>query len=181
MNMRNTSMANFQRRIVEYASPPNTQVAPGTSSLSNLVPPNSTAALDLCSQIKVRTTAHTNFSVLGLFLLIALTILVVIINLSITSAVNKTRERWNVHPYKSFEWTETSAMQLHRMACEGRGIGPWNGKSENMPRTQEVGLKFSLTALSLREMFASPGSDEKRPGHGEMELSPEVSYGENIQ
>jgi len=175
MNMHNTSMANFQRRMVEYASPPNTQVAPNTFSLSNVVPPTSMAARDLCSQIKVRTTAYTNFSVLGLFLLIALTILVVTINLSITSAVNKARKRWNVHSYKSFEWMETSAMQLHRMACEGRGIGPWNGKSEDMPRTQEMGLKFSLTALSLREMFANPGSDEKRLGHGEMKLSPEIS------
>ena len=115
-------MANFQRRIVEYASPPNTQVAADSSSLSNIVPPNSTASLDLCSQIKVRTTAYTNFSVLGLFLLIALTILVVVINLSITSGVNKARERWNVHPYKSFEWTETSAMQLHRDGGLGRGM-----------------------------------------------------------
>ena len=47
-----------------------------------------------------------------------------------------------------------------------------------MPRTQEVGLKFSLTALSLREMFASPRNDEKRPGHGEMEMSPELSLDE---
>ena len=34
-----------------------------------------------------------------------------------------------------------------------------------MPRMQDERLKFSLTALSLREMFASPRSDEKRPGH----------------
>lgn len=65
-------------------------------------------------------------------------------------------------------------MQLHRMACEGRGIGPWNGKTD-VPRTQEVGSKFSLTALSLREMFSSPASDEKQAGHDEMEMSPEYN------
>lgn len=44
-----------------------------------------------------------------------------------------------------------------------------------MPRTQEVVLKFSLTAWSLRETFSSPASDEKQARHDEMEMSPEYN------
>jgi hypothetical protein len=176
INMHNTSMALLQRRIVDYATPPNTEVRPGVSSLSNIVPPNSTSAQDLCSQIKVRTTAYTSFSVLGIFLLITLAILVVAVNLSLSGIVDSARRRWGVEMFKSWEWVETSPMQLHRMACEGRGIGPWNDRSVGVPRTQEVGLRFSLTALSLREMFSSPPSegDEKRAREDEREVWPEA-------
>lgn len=48
-----------------------------------------------------------------------------------------------------------------------------------MPRTQEVGLKFSLTVLSLREMFSRYGSerDEKGVGGGEREVWPKAGAG----
>ena len=46
--------------------------------------------------------------------------------------------------FDALKWIETNALQLHRMACKGRGIGPWNFCEDGIPRTQEVGLKFSL-------------------------------------
>jgi len=124
INMHNTSMALLQRRIVDFASPPNMEVRPNVSSSSNIVSPNTTASQELCSQIKIRTSAYMSFSVLGLFLLIALAILVVAINLSLTGLVDSARRRLGANMYKSWEWVETSPMQLQRMACEGRGTGP---------------------------------------------------------
>jgi hypothetical protein len=172
INMHNTSMALLQRRIVDFASPPNTEVRPSVSSQSNIVSPNTAASRALCSQIKVRTDAYMSFSVLGIFLLIGLAILIVAVNLSLADMVDSARRRWGVEMFKSWEWVETSPMQLHRMACEGRGIGPWNEKSVGVPRTQEVGLRFSLTALSLREMFSGPlfERDEKGVRSGERQV-----------
>jgi hypothetical protein len=53
---------------------------------------------------------------------------------------------------KAKEWVETGIMQLHRLAWEGRGIGPWNGKEDGMPRTMDSGLKFSVGVLDMEEV-----------------------------
>lgn len=162
INMHNISMAALQRRVVEYASPTDFQVRPGTSSLSNISPPDTEAARSLCSKIKIRTAAYTSFSVLGISLIISLTIFLVALNMSLVTIVDKVKKRWTREEYKSLEWTETGAFQLHRMASEGRGIGPWGGKKGDIPKTEKPGLSFSLTGLSITDV--SGGKDEKKSG-----------------
>lgn len=71
LNMNNVSLAMLQRRIVEFASPPNYHIGAGISSLNHIVPPTTGAELKLCSQIKVRANAYSSFHVLGLFATIA--------------------------------------------------------------------------------------------------------------
>jgi hypothetical protein len=74
--------------------------------------------------------------------------------MSLVKVTNYIKRKWTGETYKGLEWAETGVLQLHRMACEGRGIGPWSGEKSDVPMTKDTGLTFSLTKLSLLHMFA---------------------------
>jgi hypothetical protein len=148
LNLYNVSLALLQRRIVEFASPPDYYIGPGVRSLSHIVPPTG-AELKLCQQIKIRTTGYSSFRVFGLFAIIAVGLVIVCVNIFLSKVVQWVQKRWEKGEYKRFEWIETSGLQLQRMACEGRGIEGWIGREDDIPRTKNPGQKFSLTKLSL--------------------------------
>jgi hypothetical protein len=109
---------------------------------------------NLCYKIKARSKSHTSFSVLGLFLTIGLGLFLILSNLLAPTTVAYVQKRYGKGLHKRLEWIENSSFQLQRMAAEGRGIGPWKGRDDEIPRLAKSGQAFNLTSLSLNGMWS---------------------------
>jgi hypothetical protein len=86
-NLHNISLASLQRSIVEYAVPPNYALKPALNISRYYFPPHDTHAVALGRQVKMRNASHPSFSVLGIFLTIALAGLVVGANLCLKACL----------------------------------------------------------------------------------------------
>ncbi|KAJ4301904.1 hypothetical protein N0V90_004000 [Kalmusia sp. IMI 367209] len=149
-NWFNTSLAALQRAAPTFARPPEFDVGNGLPILKYIKGPDNPEMEHLCHSIKMRSKAHTSFSVLGLSLLIGLGLFVMLLNMVLPKAVAYYQTRTGRGGYKRLEWVESNAFQLQRMAAEGRGVGPWMGKEDDVPVLVERG-NFNLTGMSLRQ------------------------------
>ncbi|KAF2790202.1 hypothetical protein K505DRAFT_251716 [Melanomma pulvis-pyrius CBS 109.77] len=158
-NWMNTTLAAAQLLTLSFARAPEFDVGPGLSTLKYVVPPSSAAEVMLCSKMKARSRQHTSFSVLGLFALLGIGLLLIVVNLMLPKAVAGIQSRMGRGLHKRLEWIESSGFQLQRMAAEGRGIGPWEGRDQDVPRL--LGERgFSLTEGSLRGRWSRVGGYE---------------------
>lgn len=145
-----TTLAVLQRAGSFWARPPEFDVGPGISSQKYIVPPQGEENLLLCHKIKVRSGSHASFSVLGLGLTVGFGCFLIVLRWILPSLVSMIQVRTGRGLYRRLEWIESSVFQLHRVAAEGKGIGPWEGKEEDIPRV--VGeKKFNLTMGHLQE------------------------------
>lgn len=156
-NFMNVSLASLQRAAPTFAQPPKFDVGnPGANAnnkniLDFIVAPNTTQMQMLCDNIKMRSKAHTNFTVLGLFLLVGLGLFIMLVNTVLPPATAWWQVRMGKGGYKRLEWVESNAFQLQRMAAEGRGVGPWTGKEDDVPTLVNGHDRFNLTGMSLRQ------------------------------
>jgi hypothetical protein len=144
MNWMNVSLSNTQRGTVTYSRPSEFDVGGGVSSLQYMEHPQETELRNLCDKVKLRSATHTSFSVLAMAVTITAGILCILSNFVLRKMVSCLQHRTGQGLYKSQEWIDSSAFQLQRMAAEGRGIGPWKGKEEDVPQLIERGHLFSL-------------------------------------
>lgn len=151
-NWMNTTLAALQRWPTIFARPPEFDVGPGISSRDYIVPVEAGPMQDLCRKIKATSPNHMSFSVLGLFITISVGLFLIVCYSTLPSIV--ARFQTGTSRYKRLEWVETSAFQLQRMAAEGRGIGPWTGRDEDVPRLENYGHRFNLTEKSLKGVFS---------------------------
>ncbi|KAL5419400.1 hypothetical protein PMIN03_000589 [Paraphaeosphaeria minitans] len=158
-NFFNVSLAALQRAPPAFAQPPAFDVGnPNTADqdknaniLRYIVEPQDAEMRRLCDSIKMRSKAHTSFTVLGLFLLIGIGLLIMLVNAILPQLAAYWQRRTGLGAYKRLEWVESGAFQLQRMAAEGRGIGPWQGKDDDMPTLGGGrGEVFTLAGMSLR-------------------------------
>ena len=159
-NWMNTSLAMIQRATYAYARPTEFDIGPGIPTLKYIDEPDDEYMKLLCHRIKVRSQSHESFSVLSLSFIITLTLIIMALNFSIPTVMSYFQKRTGKGLRKRLEWIETSAFQLQRMAAEGRGIGPWNGREDDVPTLAEYGHLFNLTKLSLRGRWSRVGSYE---------------------
>jgi hypothetical protein len=159
-NMFNLSLALLQQNVVEYASPTSVEFRPGISSLRRVISPTEPEALHLCKKVKILTTNYTSFSFLGVLLTLLAGGVIICTDVILPNLVSRVRLKRGEKLYKRIEWIETDSLQLHRMACEGRGIRNWNGREDYVPRTAAVGQKFSLTSTSLEQRGRSSSEYE---------------------
>ncbi|KAF2680089.1 hypothetical protein K458DRAFT_111142 [Lentithecium fluviatile CBS 122367] len=162
-NWMNTSLAVMQRAAASYVRPEEFDAGAGVSFVKHISPPEDPAMQLLCHKAKMRSTEFTSFSVLGLFLTLALGMLILAANAFMPTIAAWWQRRTGLGAYKRLEWVESNAFQLQRMAAEGRGIGPWEGKEADVPRLAERGYMFNLTGESLR---GGGGTGEVRVKHG---------------
>jgi hypothetical protein len=146
----NTSLAVMQRSAASFARPDEFDAGSGISSLQHIVEPTDPAMQLLCHKVKMRSAEFTSFSVLRVFLIFTFGILIMSANGFIPVLTAAWQRRTGRGGYKRLEWIESKTFQLQRMAAEGRGIGPWEGKDADVPMLAERGYKFNLTNLSLR-------------------------------
>ena len=117
------------------------------------------AAQVLCHIMKSRSKEHTSFSVLGLSLLLFLGILLITLNLMLPKMVAYLQNHTGKGIHRRLEWIESSIFHLQRMAAEGRGIGPWEDRDQDVPRLCG-GKTFNLTMGSLEGWWARVGGYE---------------------
>ncbi|OAG12918.1 uncharacterized protein CC84DRAFT_1227646 [Paraphaeosphaeria sporulosa] len=165
-NFFNVSLAALQRAGPAFAQPPDFDIGNSNTADQNenatilryIVRPQDAEMLRLCDSIKMRSKAHTSFTVLGLFLLIGIGLLIMLVNTILPQLAAYWQRRAGLGAYKRLEWVESGAFQLQRMAAEGVGVGPWRGKEDDVPTLAGGrGELFNLTGMSLRARGAEPG------------------------
>jgi hypothetical protein len=123
-SLHNLSLAELQRRVVEFALPPNVTTRPGLSSLKFLVEPEANSTVRrICDSLKIRSVAHTSFSVLGLSVIVVAGLLIILFNFWMEEFVFWLRSRSSAHQlslYKTREWKEGHILEIQRAAF-GRG------------------------------------------------------------
>jgi hypothetical protein len=155
-NWFNTTLAMMQRQVTAFARPAEFEIGPGVSSLDHIVRPEDPEMQRLCQSTKARSSKHMSFSVVGLSLTLALGLFLITSNLMMPKTVAYIQRRTGKGLHKRLEWIESSSFQLQRMAAEGRGIGPWNGRDEDVPRLVEHADAFNLTSQSLVGRWSRP-------------------------
>lgn len=159
----NVSLASLQRAAPSFAQPPKFDVgnpAPNASTnniLDFIVKPDTPQMQALCDSVKMRSKAHTSFTVLGLCLLIGLGLFIMLVNAVLPKVAMVWQMRMGKGGYKRLEWVESNAFQLQRMAAEGRGVGPWTGKEDDVPTLVNGSDRFNLTGMSLRQKGGGDG------------------------
>ncbi|KAF4540320.1 Cytochrome p450 protein [Lasiodiplodia theobromae] len=152
-----------------------TQVAKGTSDenlKSFLRAPNNTAERNLCNNQKIPTASHSNFSVFGLALTLALGSAVVLLSyvLEPLTACFQHRRHSRRATYARLEWVTDETLQLQRQAYEQAGMGEWTGCAGNVPVTKGGERLAGLDLEDLecpRLMRAASRREVERFGGGE--------------
>jgi hypothetical protein len=129
---------------VTYSRPSEYDVGGGKTVLQYIEHPQDPALRSLCGKIKIRSSRHTSFSVFSLIATVLFGLSCILSSFVIRTIFTFLQRRTGHGLYKSQEWAETSTFQLQRMAAEGKGIGPWRGKEDNVPTLAEPDLLFSL-------------------------------------
>lgn len=150
IHLHNTLLAKLQSMLAFYtAGPPSERLRK-----SGIYPqPRNDQEWSIVKNTKIRSTAHANFSVLGLCIILVVGGLILL-----TEALLEcfyVRLTWNgrdPHQYQRVEWCANGTLQLQRLAHEAAGYGPWKKCDEEIPLLAETG---DLATLDL--------SDPKHP------------------
>lgn len=158
-NLHNLSLAMFQHRINQYASPETFELSPGVRADANLDSPTDPNLLQLCKSQRVLSPRHYSVSVLGMAIILCVGTLLIILDQSVESFwFRYFNPRCGLA--KMADWTQTGTMQLHRQTVEARGIGPWDRKNHDFPVMGVKGLTF--IGLGAREEMIGQTQDDKK-------------------
>ncbi|OJD33670.1 cation diffusion facilitator family metal ion [Diplodia corticola] len=146
----NVSMAGVQRLFVEAATGP---LDPAVRAFS-VRPPGGTGsgsagAGALCGSQMIRSSAHANFSVLGLALVFGVGGALIVASYVLEPAVLWIQVRCKLDAYARFEWTMNETLQLQRQAHEGLEIGSWSGCDKGIP---VAGSRDRLAVIDLEDL-----------------------------
>ncbi|KAL9620224.1 MAG: hypothetical protein Q9160_005233 [Pyrenula sp. 1 TL-2023] len=88
--------------------------------------PNSTTQSYLCKNQKIRSASHSNFSILGLCILLIGGGLIIVLGYALEFLVSLIQTRlFGRVRYSQLEWSINDYLQMQRVAHEELGIGPW--------------------------------------------------------
>jgi hypothetical protein len=127
---------------------------------------NETVARNICANQKIVSNNYSSFNVLGLSLILALGSIIVVLDLGLEPTVRWWQRRRyrkllsssdeqdgaekGKHPlYGALEWSQTSILQLQRLAHEEAGYGVWSGCDQNVPVTEPGQMLASLDIRNL--------------------------------
>jgi hypothetical protein len=144
MNWMNVSLSSTQRGTVAYSRPTEYDVSSTNSSLQYIEQPQDPELRNLCGSIKIWSTRHTSFSVIGMTATISFGLMCILCSYAIRPLFTLIQRLTGRGIYKTREWTDSSTFQLQRMAAEGKGIGPWKGKEGDVPTLVEPESRFNL-------------------------------------
>lgn len=149
-NLHNLSMATLQRRIVEFARPPEVFVRTGVTTHQFIVPP-APEEETICHNVKIRNLAYTSLTLASLLLVVFAGGLVIAVGWFLPSLVfwarsGRARRGRNDDraTFKTRAWAGDDLFQIHRAALESQGIGPWEPATNNAPVLKNRGERFRL-------------------------------------
>jgi hypothetical protein len=156
-NLHNISLAMFQHRINQYASPETFELAPGVGADEQLVRPTDPDMLDLCQRQRVLSAKHYSVSVLGMAIILSIGGFLILVDQSLEAMWFR---YFNAQGRlaKRAEWTQTGTLQLHRQALEARGVGNWDRKNRDFPVIERKGETF--IGLGEREEMIGQMQDD---------------------
>jgi hypothetical protein len=112
---------------------------------------NETAALSMCRNQKIVSTAFSSFNVLGISLILILGTWIIVLDIGLEPVVawwqrrryqkHQLKDQYygegkEAHPlYSVLEWSHTSTLQLQRLAHEEAGYGTWSQCDGDVPVT----------------------------------------------
>ncbi|KAH7119720.1 hypothetical protein B0J11DRAFT_508517 [Dendryphion nanum] len=134
------SLASMQMSAVDTVTGPN------DAALTQLqIKPQNPTENSICNSQKIRSTAHSNFSVFGMTIIFAVGTFVILVHWSLDPLYKKWL--WKLcrsRGYASVEWTTNGVLQLQRLAHEGVGSGSWKHCDDGCPIVQGDGNLASL-------------------------------------
>ena len=136
--MAHVQLATLQRRVVDFASPPDVPVSTlfrGAASSRDFLlrGAGDTMGAPLCQSIRVRDASYYNFDVAGLLLILTLGSVIVLTNLMCIPGIvfwARRRRCWSwkrrvASEFSRNEWLEGHLLPLQCTALASQGIGPW--------------------------------------------------------
>jgi hypothetical protein len=163
-NFFNLSLAATQTMAVLHASPKNIEVSPSKTYFDYIQLDNTTDALSICRNQKIRNTGYYSFSILGLcMVLVGSSILIVLGHLA-PNLVWMWRRRWpsSRGEYQTKEWKSGDVLQLQRVALEACGVRDWkdiNNIPVSATKTKSLKLPW-LTEWSEQSFYIEPKYEE---------------------
>ena len=131
-----TGLARLQQKVVNYALGP-------VEADEHMI--NYSGNSDLCSRQKIRTPfGYTNFSTLGVAIILALGSIIVLNGMFIDKIVGLYMRKANWKDFKRRLWAHDESLQLMRVAYEGVGQGVWTGESASVPVTRKGDMLTKL-------------------------------------
>lgn len=141
-NIHNLSLAGLQLNAIGHAATPNIQIRPGLSLHDHMVDETDPDAQALCRNQRARISAYSSFSMLGIIIIIACSLLIILVDYCLPLLLLRVNPASLKSTIAAQAWDEDDILQLQRQALEGRGIGPWKTNSGPVPVTDQWDLKF---------------------------------------
>ncbi|KAK4223661.1 hypothetical protein QBC38DRAFT_459135 [Podospora fimiseda] len=91
---------------------------------------------EMCQNQKIRTTAFSSFSMLGLILIILTGTQIILISYLLEPITAILHRKGKYRDYAYYEWLTTSAFQLQRLAHRGVEAGTWTHTLSSVPTTK---------------------------------------------
>lgn len=113
-----------------------------TSTLANHLPPPTQ---------KIRSTAYTSFSTLGLAIIFSLGGTFIIFSYTLEPCIAYIQRKRNLDVYHRLEWATNGTLQLQRLAHEQLGLGTWTGAATEVPvvvASATSGTKLAVVDVS---------------------------------
>jgi hypothetical protein len=142
-NLHNLSLAIFQRRIHEFASPESVQIRSNLASSDQIIYPTDPNLRALCATQKVRSSDHSSISVLGMTIILVIGCIFIILDWVLIEEIFWFRSFTHHRLAKKQDWQNTGTLQLQRKMLEARGVGPWDVRDYEFPVLTTRGQMFT--------------------------------------
>ncbi|KAB2571688.1 hypothetical protein DBV05_g9664 [Lasiodiplodia theobromae] len=127
-----------------------------------------------CENQKIRSTAYTSFSTLGLAIIFSLGGTFIILSYTLEPCVAYIQRKRNLDVYHRLEWATNGTLQLQRLAHEELGLGTWTRAATEVPvvvASATGGTKLAVVDVSDVEhpvLVAPPETLEVQMAGGKM-------------
>ncbi|KAI2620167.1 hypothetical protein GGS26DRAFT_601766 [Hypomontagnella submonticulosa] len=111
-------------------------------------PPINAQEQKICDNQKIRSAAHTSFSLFGLCFTFILGGLIIFTSYALEPTMSFLYKWRNYQPYAQLEWISNTNLQLHRLAHEELGLVEWSRCTKEVPTTQPDVLLASLDIIN---------------------------------
>jgi hypothetical protein len=128
---------------------------------------NDTTGLMICANQKIVSNSYSSFNVLGVSLILVIGALIIMLDVGLgPTVVWWQRRKYRMHQiqdtefgpneksshslYGALEWSQTSILQLQRLAHESTGYGDWNDCDKDVPVTKQGQLLACLDVCDIK-------------------------------
>jgi hypothetical protein len=138
-NIFNISLAVAQRVPLEHAHPANLSLSLNQTYLDYLLRENTTEAINLCNNQKVKAAGYVSYNILGLTLILVSATIAIVLGNFVPNIARSWHRRWPLggSQTRTDQWAMDDVLQLQKIALEGYGISGWQNVY-NVPTSIEA-------------------------------------------